>query len=354
MLLGYGEGGVGRWFSKGTQMRCWVDNVNRRVNFLCEFSGGNGQWCTPSNVCLLLGCFLHIVIVYNRSNPGNRPTIYLNGRSQNITEIAAASGTFTPDAGQNLTIANSNALNATLNAFISGFKIVNRALSADEAQALYVSGAAQPFILAPRYRFPVTIEQTGVLVNEQAGPWILETGSSACLYSDSGTRRYLRTLGAAITYTYSRQAYGAWYFRMDASSDYTDFMFISDDKREPKAASYGNGYAVEVNSSGALRLLRYDTGTPTVLYTTANGYIILTAEYEYFVARSPVDDRFRLYIRQPSYYPTWTLVTTQTDNTHTSSLFLTNFGGAAYFISDVILFSCGGDLTPNDIPYLED
>lgn len=139
-LTSYGGGGFGRIFDK-TNNEFFVCNT-APGNVAClaliqDASGGQGFYCTPNN-SLGLAAWHHVAATYDPGSPGTAPVMYIDGVSQTITTVTAASGTRTSDAAANLFMGNwASGVGRELDGLLEDARIYNRALSANEILTIF-------------------------------------------------------------------------------------------------------------------------------------------------------------------------------------------------------------------------
>lgn len=148
-LDSYGEGGNNaRLFDKREVdsiqvLGCYVSGItNNNLYFYAIFTT-NGQWWTPVN-SILTSQWYHVVVTYNSSSTSNDPVIYINGKSQILTEIQTPSGTLTTNLSKYI-IGNRGAKDRTWDGLIDQPAIWNKILTQAEVTQLYNSGAGQHF-----------------------------------------------------------------------------------------------------------------------------------------------------------------------------------------------------------------
>lgn len=141
-----GQSDVGRVFDKtATGSQGWALTVSSEsagyVNlyFIEKFSVSDGQWVT--GIIIPINTWSHIVINYNSDSTSNDPTIYVNGTSVTVTELAAPSGTRLTDATRDLCIANRSANDTAFEGSIDEVFLFSSTLTTDQITQLYTNPA---------------------------------------------------------------------------------------------------------------------------------------------------------------------------------------------------------------------
>ena len=111
------------------------DVANGKVLFIESFSTTDGWWITNS-ADVPTGGWYNVIITYNHSDVANNPIIYVNGASVAITESKTPVGTAFVETDSELAIGASS-FGTALTGTITGARIYNRILTADEVLAIY-------------------------------------------------------------------------------------------------------------------------------------------------------------------------------------------------------------------------
>lgn len=141
-LTSYGGGGFGRIFDK-THNIFFVCNTApgnlASLGYIQDASGGQGFWCTPTNSLLTAG-WHHVAVTYNPASPGTAPVMYIDGVSQTITTVTAASGTRTSDVTFTLFMGNwSSGVGREFDGLMEDARIYGRILTANEILSIYTA-----------------------------------------------------------------------------------------------------------------------------------------------------------------------------------------------------------------------
>jgi len=142
-LDGYGESGYGTHFSKSLNNGWEIWNQSDGVLvYYHSFSGVNGRWHSAAS-SYSLSNFVHFALSYDSSSTLNDPLLYVNGAAVSMTEIASPAGSSIDDSAQNLYIGNGvQSTNYAIDGKVSGVRIYNRILTADEVATIYSARGA--------------------------------------------------------------------------------------------------------------------------------------------------------------------------------------------------------------------
>ena len=115
-----------------------------RLRFVQEWSGGAGIWETGDGA-LVAGTWTLCAITYDGNSVGNDPIIYIDGVSQNITEVLTPSGPITSDAGDSLGLGAliSGPTSVPFDGLLEDFRVFNEIKTAQE-MVLLASGYRGP------------------------------------------------------------------------------------------------------------------------------------------------------------------------------------------------------------------
>ena len=124
----------------------FTNQTSGTITFTQRKATVDGGWDTTS--ALGSGAWKHVAIVYDASNDANDPTIYVNGVSQSLTEIAAPSGAIDSDGPDPLVFAAIRTNAFSLDGKAEDVRMYKRLLSQEEVS-----------LLAAGYRGPLGNEQ---------------------------------------------------------------------------------------------------------------------------------------------------------------------------------------------------
>ena len=97
----YGEGGYGTVFQKGTNLSFFMDSQLSGIMWIWKgFSTTKGKWYWA----YASGTNRYFCITYDCSSDANAPTVFVNGESITVNESVAPEGTYTTDAGDDMTV----------------------------------------------------------------------------------------------------------------------------------------------------------------------------------------------------------------------------------------------------------
>lgn len=101
-----------------------------------------GEWESPAN--LQRNTWMHIVVTRDSTTPANKPTMYINGVSQTITEVNTQTSTTMPENGLTFVVGNRKSPSYNLTSPFRGKifdpRIYNRILTAADVTTLYNAG----------------------------------------------------------------------------------------------------------------------------------------------------------------------------------------------------------------------
>lgn len=150
---GWGENSLGRIVNKASGVVAEngfyfiVDNVplgsSASLRFGRGHSGTSGFWNTPLN-SLSLNNWWRVGVAYNDDSTLNDPVMYINGRSQTVTQFTAPAGTPSTDIAQDMLIGN-HSTTRTFDGMIAGVTLYNHILTAAEFALDYQISLA-PFV----------------------------------------------------------------------------------------------------------------------------------------------------------------------------------------------------------------
>lgn len=111
------------------------DGTNVKLAFFHGFTTTYGFWKT--DVIIPLNEWSHVTFVYDRDSSANDPTAYINGVSEELTEINTPVGTALTDTDIDFRIGNSPAGDRTYDGCLKLGRLWNRNLTAAEALVQY-------------------------------------------------------------------------------------------------------------------------------------------------------------------------------------------------------------------------
>ncbi len=101
-----------------------------KIQFRQEFSITDGIWSTGLSV--QLGKWTHVAVVYDNSDTGNDPAIFINGELVEVLETSTPEGIRNSDVGEDLYIGNLESGTSTFDGSIASFKLLNRVLTSQD------------------------------------------------------------------------------------------------------------------------------------------------------------------------------------------------------------------------------
>jgi hypothetical protein len=134
-LTGYGEANYGRIIEKRRTtaspevFNFFVDGSKKALSFSRFFSGGQGRWNTP-NGSIQLNQWYHVAVTYT-SNPSQKPTLYIDGASQPVTQINKPSGSARTNR-DNYFIGNRGDQQRTFKGMVDEVRLWSKTRSAEE------------------------------------------------------------------------------------------------------------------------------------------------------------------------------------------------------------------------------
>lgn len=135
-----GGGNAGRLIEKGHVLNVQDESGgNVRIRLEVDCATTNGQWDTAVNVANATD---HLVILnYNGGDAANNPALYLDGTKltvgSGLTETTTPSGSIVAHAGTDMYVGNRADGARAFDGFVSNLAIFDRAISDDEAGAMY-------------------------------------------------------------------------------------------------------------------------------------------------------------------------------------------------------------------------
>lgn len=336
---GAGGGGFGRIIEKGP-WTVYLDSSGAfaRIVVVHTWSGGEGSWYY--NLLPAANRPYHVAISYDNTDPANDPVIYVNGLSVTVTEVSAPVGAPATDVGSDIVIGYSTVVaGREFDGWIDDVRIYDSILTPAQIRDIYIEGATKPRIFSPRYEHPVSLADESA----HAGPW--QIGSGTFQWTDDGDRRWLDCISSGWAAAASAQAFGGWYFRGEKAS--SSYVLGLHTRRAVYTSATNDGYILSLTSLNRLQFFEVTNGTPTVLISTATNYVSNSIEYEFFLARRPIDSQFSLYIRG-GVYTSWTLVASVVDATNTTFDYFVADLDAGDMLADVIFFPFGGTIDPTE------
>ena len=138
----FGPIGLGRVFSKfgASGWTLGVADTNNCLQFV-HTSTDQGVWQSPLN-SVALNVWIHAVVVYNKDTTTNNPTMYINGLSVNVAELASPSGALDNDAPEPLLIGNSTSLDRAFDGTLDELRVSSATTTAARVTTEYANQSA--------------------------------------------------------------------------------------------------------------------------------------------------------------------------------------------------------------------
>lgn len=135
-----GENGFGRVFDKGNVWLLHMNNtdVANSLSFNHSFSSTDGFWDFPASTISAFNTWYHIAVVF--AGTTSAPLFYVNGALVTTTTRSTPVGTKSSDAAGVLRIGQiHNASTRTFDGQITGARMYNRLLTANEILTIYTT-----------------------------------------------------------------------------------------------------------------------------------------------------------------------------------------------------------------------
>ncbi|KKK85548.1 hypothetical protein LCGC14_2772190 [marine sediment metagenome] len=133
---GKGQDNYGRLLYK-TKMLLYCHNNIAELRFVQSTAGTDGVWSFPFN--MVSAIWHHVVLTYDSDTAaaGGGPTVYVNGESVVVTEIAAPDDVYTSDAASTMYIGQKSAGGSSWSGKIDDVMFFNRILPATEVKSIF-------------------------------------------------------------------------------------------------------------------------------------------------------------------------------------------------------------------------
>lgn len=137
---GKGQGNTGRVFDKSsavTGIILHTGNSTTSLTYLQRTASTDGQWTFPFDVTG--DVWQHVVLAYNADNTatGGAPTVYVNGISVNVTEVAAPDDVRRSDAANTMLIGESPGVGDSWNGKMDEILFFGTEKTAAEAKSIF-------------------------------------------------------------------------------------------------------------------------------------------------------------------------------------------------------------------------
>ena len=133
---GKGQDNYGRVFYK-SRIVLYCHNNTTQLRFVQSTAGTDGVWAFPFN--MVSAIWHHLVLTYDSDTAaaGGGPTIYVNGESVVVTEIAAPDDVYSDDASSIMYIGQKSAGGSSFSGKMDDWMFFNRILPATEVKSIY-------------------------------------------------------------------------------------------------------------------------------------------------------------------------------------------------------------------------
>lgn len=295
-------------------------NANSKIRY-SHYTGSSYVYVNAAANTAINGSMVHVG--YTVDHTSTLVTLYVDGVASGtlantamVTKAAVDADGFRIGGGN-----TTNAANGELKGLIIAPQFYKEVKSADWFAAEYAKAATALWHTTPGADVSTASITAGQIENT-----LFEVNSGSFKISESGDTKSLECVSAgtvsartiSMHHSATEAAYGTWEFSTTGASS---TMIIASVAGAYNAAAQ-NGYQIEIDAAGALKLQRITSGAvATTLLTTANGTITLTARTRIVVTRSNTGI-FTVYADGVKLTAT-AGANPSTDNTHTDSDYLT-------------------------------